>query len=312
MAEATNSPESDPQRWMAVFASLHSPNARMLNVDLLAVLLAASLPWSTTAVGILIALWLLAVAPTLDARVFFRSLARPACLMPLVFFVLAVLGTSWADSPWPARLHGISPVAKLLAIPFLLHHFERSERGNWVFVGFFVSCSLLMALSWIVYFAPEFKLTVTASDGVPVKNYIDQSQEFVLCMLGLGPFMMSLYNKQRHALAAVCAALMLGFFSNMAFVVSARSALVYTPVLLLVFAFRHLSRRASVLMLGSILMIATIVWFASPYLRGRIADVAKDYQNYQQNIPRSTGQRLEYWQKSLRFFVEAPLFGHGT
>ena len=29
-------------------------------------------------------------------------------------------------------------------------------------------------------------------------------------------------------------------------------------------------------------------------------------------MPTSIGLRLEFWQKSLRFFAEAPLIGHGT
>jgi hypothetical protein len=39
----------------------------------------------------------------------------------------------------------------------------------------------------------------------------------------------------------------------------------------------------------------------------------RDYRLYkEQNIPTSIGLRLEFWEKSLRFFAEAPLFGHGT
>jgi hypothetical protein len=295
-----------------VFAAWHDPVARVLNVDLLAVLTAVLLPWSTSAVAVLIVIWLFALLPTLDARALLRSLLRPACLLPVALFVLAVVGTLWADGPWPARFHGISPVGKLLAIPLVLYHFERSERGVWVFVAFLVSCALLMALSWIVWFAPEFKLTVTASDGVPVKNYIDQSQEFALCMVALAPVVMGLYGQRRFALAAACAALMLGFFANMAFVVSARTALVYIPVLLVLFAFMHLSRRASALLFGGMVAAAIVVGFTSSYLRGRIADIVTEYQFYQQNIPRSTGQRLEYWQKSLKFFAAAPVFGNGT
>jgi hypothetical protein len=55
-----------------------------------------------------------------------------------------------------------------------------------------------------------------------------------------------------------------------------------------------------------------MVWLTSSYLRTRIADISIEYQEYQQNIPASTGRRLEYWQKSLRFFADAPLFGNGT
>jgi hypothetical protein len=83
--------------------------------------------------------------------------------------------------------------------------------------------------------------------GVPLKNYIDQSQEFALCMVALTPFVITLYKRQRYAAAVACVALMLGFFANMAFVVSARTALNFLPVLLVLFAFMHLSRRASAL-----------------------------------------------------------------
>jgi O-antigen ligase len=63
---------------------------------------------------------------------------RPACALPLAFFALAVVGMLWADSPWPTRLHGVNSVVKLLAVPFLRYHFERSQRANWVFAAFLV------------------------------------------------------------------------------------------------------------------------------------------------------------------------------
>ena len=39
---------------------------------------------------------------------------------------------------------------KLLVLPVLFYHFERSTRGMWVFVAFLVSCTLLMLMSWMV------------------------------------------------------------------------------------------------------------------------------------------------------------------
>jgi O-antigen ligase len=297
----------------ADFGVWRDPATRTLTVDVLAVLVAVALPWSTSGVAIFMVLWFLALIPTLDPRALLRSLARPASVLPLAFFALAVVGTLWADSPWPARLHGINPVAKLLAVPFLLYHFERSQRAVWVFLAFLISCALLMGLSWIVLFAPEFKVTSTASPGVPVKNYIDQSQEFALCLFALAPLVPSLFYQRRFALAAAGAALMFGFFTNMMFVVSARTALVYIPVLLVLFALLHLSRRAIVLLFGGAVVAGVLVWFTSPYLRDRVEAVAVEYQYYhEQNAASSTGLRLEYWRKSLRFFANAPLVGNGT
>jgi O-antigen ligase len=171
---------------------------------------------------------------------------------------------------------------------------------------------VLKVLSWIVLFAPELKLAATKNAGVPIKNYIAQTQEFALCMVALAPFVIMLFKRRHYAAAAAGAALMLAFFANMAFVVSARAALVYVPALLAVFAIMHLDRRNVVLLFAGIVVAATAIWFTSPYLRARIADVVSDYHYYQQNISRPTGQRLEFWQKSLKFFAEAPVFGHGT
>jgi O-antigen ligase len=298
---------------LAVFVTWRDSAALILTVDVLAVLVAVALPWSTSGVGILMALWLLALIPTLDPRALLRSLMRPASALPLALFALAVVGTLWSDSPWSARLHGINPVSKLVAVPLLLYHFERSQRAIWVFAAFLISCALLMALSWIVLFAPELKLTSTASPGVPVKNYIDQSQEFALCLFALAPFVLSLFHQRRFALATACTALMLGFFGNMMFVVSARTALVYMPVMLGLFAILYLGRRATLLLLVGAVAAAALVWLTSPYLRDRIEAVAVEYQSYQaNNAASSTGLRLEYWRKSLGFFANAPMLGNGT
>jgi hypothetical protein len=287
------------------------PVAQVRTVDLLAVLVAALLPWSTSGVAIFMVLWFVALIPTLDIRALLGSLKRPACALPIAFFALAVVGTLWADSAWPARLHGINPVAKLLAIPFLLYHFERSQRGMWVFAAFLVSCAMLMVLSWVVAVIP-FTPTSKLTPGVPVKNYIDQSQEFALCMIGLALPALTYFRQLRFALAGCCVALMVGFFANMMFVVSARTALVYLPVLLALFAALHLSGRATVILFAATILAAMVVWFSSPYLRGRVEAVAEEYHYYEQNVVRSTGQRLEYWTKSLKFFGRNPVFGNGT
>lgn len=311
-AECVNGPAARSAmvaRWVKV---CRDPVVQVRNADLLAVAVAATLPWSTTAPAVFMVLWLIALVPTVDMRALLRSLARPACALPLVLFALAVIGTLWSDSSWAARLHGINPVGKLLAIPILLYHFERSPRGLWVLAAFLVSCALLMLLSWIVLVAPGLKVTATTSPGVPVKNYIDQSQEFALCMFALAFPALTFVRERRFALAGVCLALILGFFLNMMFVVSARTALVYIPVLLVLFAVLHLSTRASALLLAAAVVAAVLVGLTSPYLRERVTNIAAEYQGYQNNTVTSTAQRLEYWNKSLKFVAQAPLFGNGT
>ena len=306
-AGALTAPSAAARPWW------RDPAVRLRNVDAVAAMVAASLPWSTSATGILMTLWLVALIPTIDGRALLSSLRRPASALPLVFLGLAVVGTLWSDSGWPARLHGINPVAKLAAIPLLLYHFERSRHGLWVLAAFAGSCALLMALSWLVFFEPSLKLVATMNPGVPVKNYIDQSQEFALCMFALAPAALTWFQRRRLALAGAATALIAAFFANMMFVVSARTALIYMPVLLVLFGLVHLRARAVAALVAAALLCAAVVWTASPYLRERVGAIATEYQAYHDsNAGTSTGERLEYWRKSLRFVADAPLVGNGT
>jgi hypothetical protein len=282
-------------------------------VDVFAILTAASLPWSTSLVAIFAAALLVSMGPFLDVRAFLQSLKRPVCVLPLALFVLAVAGTLWSDAPWGARIYAIGPTLKLLMLPVLFYHFERSERGGWVMAAFLIACVLLMGLSWIVLFAPGLKIAATASVGVPVKNYIDQGQEFTLCAVGLAYPVVALLQAKRRLLAALLVAISLGFVVNMMFVIVSRTALVTMPMMVAVFAVLHLKWRSIVALLCMTAVFAGLAWASSPKLRMTVEMFSTEYRLYsEQNAVTSIGQRLEFWKKSLKFFAAAPILGHGT
>lgn len=282
--------------------------------DIVAVLIALSLPWSTSLVGIFGAVFLVTVVPTLDFKAFLQSLKRSICALPIALFALALLGILWSDAPWGARTYALSPVTKLLVLPLLLYHFERSARGMWVFTAFLVSCTLLMVMSWLVVLYPGLSLKHDDVErGIFVKNYIDQSQEFALCAVALAFPIVTLLRRGKIALAALLVAIASSFFVNMAFVIVSRTALVTVPVMFAVFALKHLRWRSIAVIVGAGAVFAAIAWQASPQLRRTAESFVRDYQLYKErNIPTSIGLRLEFWQKSLQFFAEAPIIGHGT
>jgi O-antigen ligase len=281
--------------------------------DVVAVLIALSLPWSTSLVGIFGAVWLVTVAPTLDFRLFLQSLKRPISALPIALFMLALVGTLWSDAPWGARSYALSPVTKLLILPLLFYHFERSTRGMWVFVAFLGSCTLLLILSYAVAFDSALALKSGAEYGVPLKNYIDQSQEFGLCAVALTYPIFSFLRERKFALAAVLAVLAMSFMVNMAFVVVSRTTLIAIPVMSLVFALSHLRWRGRTVTLCALAVLACAAWFASPRLQEKTASVFSQYNQYKEfRQATSVGLRLEFWRKSLGFFAEAPLIGHGT
>jgi hypothetical protein len=299
----------------AILPRWRDPATQERAADIFAVLLAAALPWSTSLVGIFVVVWLIAVAPTLNLKTFKELLTRPICALPIALFVLAVAGTLWSDAAWGARLYAIGPTVKLLVLSVLIYHFERSTRGVWVFVAFLVSCSLLMAMSWIVAFDPNLSLKPPglADRGIFVKNYIDQSQEFALCAVALIYPIVKFLGQRKFLAGALLTALSLSFVINMAFVIVSRTALVATPVMLFVFALMHLKLRGIIITICIAATLVGAVWFTSPVLRERATSVISQYNLYEQsNEATSVGLRLEFWRKSLAFFAEAPLFGHGT
>ena len=311
-----NKASSPGSMFSSVLSAWHDPAARTRNADLIAVLVAVLLPWSTSGVSIGVVLWLAAAATVLELRPFLRSLQRPICALPIALVVLAVLGTLWSDAPWAARLHAIGPATKLLVLPFLFYHFERSPRGMWVFIAFLASCALLMVASWIVAFDPS--LTLKRPDepgghGVFVKNYIAQSQEFALCAVVLAFPVVTLLRDGKIPQALLLTAVAAGFMLNMAFVVVSRTALVTLPVMLAIFAMTHLKWRTNLLLLVTAVVLGAMAWTLSPQLRATTDSFARDYRVYKEtNQPTSIGLRLEFLEKSLRFFTAAPVIGHGT
>ncbi|UPJ52021.1 O-antigen ligase family protein [Bradyrhizobium sp. 200] len=288
----------------------------MRNVDFIAILVAALLPWSTSGVGIGIVLWLAVLAATLELRPFLRSLKRPICALPIAFVALAAIGTLWSDASWGARFYALSPATKLLVLPFLFHHFERSARGLWVFIAFLASCTLLTVASWIVAIEPGLSLKEPgdpATYGIFVKNYIDQSQEFVLCTVVLAFPVVTLLRDGKVRQALLLTAVAASFILNMVFVVVSRTALVTLPVMLVAFAMAHLKWRTNVMLFAAAVLLGALAWTVSPRLQATTDRFVRDYRIYKElNEPTSIGLRLEFWEKSLRFFAEAPIIGHGT
>jgi O-antigen ligase len=298
----------------------HDPYARIFNIDVLTVLIALLLPWSTTGVVIVAVLWVIALVPAIEVGPFLRSLARPICVLPIALFALALAGTLWSDASWGERLYAVGPTVKLLMLPLLLYHYERSPRGSWVFVAFLASCALLMVASWLVAFDPNLSLKLYLSrgpykraSGIAVKNYIDQSQEFVLCAVALAYPVVTFWRTNRIRLAALLAAIALSFLVNMIFVVISRTALVTMPIMLAVFALLHLKLRTVIAALCVTTLLAALVWNVSPSLRSTVSKFFTDYQDTAiKNNESGMGSRLLYWQKSLHFIAEAPVIGHGT
>jgi O-antigen ligase len=291
-----------------------APNNSLLAgaADYSAIGVAAALPWSTSATGILIVVWLVTLLPTLNFSAIRREFLIPAGGLPVLLWLFAAVGMLWTHAPWADRLAGLEGFCKLLAIPLILAHFRRSDRGSWVLAGFLTSCVVLLAVSYVLALWPGLTWRGARSAGVPVKEYVAQSTEFVICffvLLAIGFRVVP----DRPLVSVGAFVLAASFLVNIFYIATGRTALVVIVVLLFVFAFRQWEWKKACVVLLIAIVCALFVWESSTYLRTQLALVPGEIQRYiNENASTRFGERLEYWQKSISFISDAPILGQGT
>ena len=85
---------------MAGFWTTESRKNLATAADVLAVAIAVSLPWSTSATAILVGLWFFALVPVLRWDELRREILTPAGGLPVLLVLLGVAGMLWADVTW--------------------------------------------------------------------------------------------------------------------------------------------------------------------------------------------------------------------
>jgi len=285
--------------------------------DRLAIAVAVSLPWSTSATGILIMLWLAALVPTLDRASVRRALAHPAGGLPVALWAFVVIGMLWADVSWSERVAALRGAHKLLMIPLLLVQFRRSDKGPWVLGGFLASCTVLLVVSFASYAWPSLLFwrdqSVRFFPGVPLKDYLVQSGEFLLCAFALAHLAIDDWNARRRRRSFALAALAFAFLVDIAFVATGRSTLLVMAALIVITALQRFGWRGSFGIVVGAALLGALAFVASHQLRGRVLAVLDEVASYRtSNAENSSGFRLEFWKKSIAFIADAPIVGHGT
>ena len=282
--------------------------------DGLAIALAVSLPWSTSATGIIAGLWLIALIPTVEPAALRRVIMTPAGGLPVLLWAFGLAGVMWADVPIIERLHGLGAFHKLLCIPLLMVQMERAGRETaWLLGCFLGSCILLLAVSFTLLLFPRMPWLQTTMPGIPVKNYAAQSELFTICIFALAEFTRQNWKRGRPALTLATAGLALVFLVNILLVATTRTVLAVLPLLLVLFGFRCWGWRGAVLSLVGAVALAMAAWSASPFFQARVGSFMTEVHEYQtSNLRNSAGERLEFWKKSVGFVMQAPWIGHGT
>jgi O-antigen ligase len=287
--------------------------ARLARVaDGFAIAAAATLPWSVSAASIAIALWLVAVLPTIAWADLRRSLAIPAGALPLLLILLAFAGIAWSQASPADQFGSIKIFARLAIITLLFVQFQHSARALWVLGAFLASCTILLAGSWLFWLLPSLAWS-GRFPGVPVRDYIVQSSEFLICAFAAAHLSLDAWHRQQRWLSLALGALMLLFLANIAYVASGRSTFVALAALVPLFALQRFGWKQALGVMALAATVAAFTWMSSSYLRMRVLAVVQEVHDYRtSNAETSSGYRLEFWTQSIAFVSQAPVIGHGT
>jgi O-antigen ligase len=280
--------------------------------DCLAVATAAALPWSTSATGILIALWAVAFVPTIEWADLEPDYMGLSATFPFVLFLLAVAGMAWADVAMTESVKAVASFSKLLVMVVLMAQFRRTRSTQLIFATFLVSCMVLLVVSFAVTVWP-ISARSELFRGIPVKDYIIQSLEFIACAAVLLPLAIARFQASRWATSAGIAILACAFFANVFFIITSRTTMVILPALMLTYGAWRFGWKGLFGAVAAGLVLASILWVISPYSRERAMHLIKEVEMYEANQSiTSAGERIVYWTKSLNIIGQAPILGHGT
>jgi O-antigen ligase len=281
--------------------------------DCAAVLVAAALPWSTSATSILLIVWVVTVIPALNLTAIWREVKSLVGGLPVLLWLLAVVGMLWADVSWTERFAGLSSFHRLLVIPLLLAQFRQSQNGLWVLHGFSISTVFLLLASWILALTGLPWQNSNQIVGVPVHDMIAQSTIFLIYTFVLFWRACDLLQKRNWPVGICTAGLAALFIANLMFVASSRTDIVVFPMLAVLFGWRRFGLSGVIVgcVAAGVLLVAA--WTSSPYLRARVDNAIEDVAIYRSiHADSDVGRHIEFLKKSIAFTREAPVIGHGT
>jgi len=280
--------------------------------DWLAVGVALALPLSTSAAGIFIAVWLVALLLTLDRAAVKREVNTAAGGLPVLLWCLGAVGMLWADVDWAARFGGLDGFNRLLVIPLLFAQFRRSEHGGRVLCAFLVSSATVLAASFFMVLTPNMDWGHRVA-GIPVHDENFQSADFAICAFGaLGYALMGAGRRSWRTSSALIALSAL-FFVNFTVAVISRTAIVVVPILAVLLGWRLYRWKGIAGACIVVAVVAIAAWFVSPNLRARMHHSMDEITQYRATgAGTSLGEHTAFVQEALAIVSSAPIIGHGT
>lgn len=236
-----------------------------------------------------------------------NTLNKPWCKAALSLFFVAFVACFWSRASHHDQMLVIEKYSKLLYLPILAVGFQNKRTRSLAIHAFLLAMTITCTLS-ILKLAGFVKYHGD-DPGHVFRNHIMTGY-----MMAFASYLSALlFVRARGKHRALYAVLCLFFSYQIWFVNTGRTGYVIYALLMMLLILQILSWRQAIL--AGILGFAalTMLYYENADLHARVAQVAADWQHYQQdNKDTSIGYRLQFHEFARELFSRRPWFGNGT
>ncbi len=281
-----------------------------------------SVPCSTALTNISVILFAIAALCAPEVWRNARSMLRhPVSIAAILLLLALTLSLLYSLAPLNKSVAWWAKYRKLLFIPLLILVFQGAELANTARRGLCVILTLVLLLSVTNYLGfteigPSYNASNPETHAWVFKNRITAGL-FSALLFNLA--MSAALTTKRIRTKIFYYGLAWLAFANVFVMLQGRTGQLIVTLLLLYQAVRFIWRyrdkkfSSSVrLLLIAVLPCALLIGFSIQTKNNRLMQITAEIQGYQQrNEMTSSGIRLEWYRKSLSFFMQKPILGHG-
>lgn len=282
--------------------------------DWAAVALVASLPWSTSATGILTVAWLLLALPTIAPRDLLAEIRNPRSAIGYVVVAALAVAILWSIGTWRDVSIALGSVVKLLALPVLVCHLRGRKAAWWAIMAFLATVAVVLALSWVAFLWPSGPWRWMPQPAVATHDYGIQNVLFAIAAFIAAHLAFDSAKAGRRTIAAGYLVFTALLVANIVYIQVSRTTMFVIPVLALIFAWQRTgSLRPVALALAAVAAVAGAAWTTSENLRSRAYSVIAEIDAYRADrTVTSSGLRLDWYLRSATLFGGSPILGYGA
>lgn len=236
-----------------------------------------------------------------------------AILISLAGLLISIL---WTTATWGEAIHALSKHAKLLEIPLILLLIQTRTEATRAIACFLSAQIFVLLCSWLKLLdltLPFPTQPSTLYQGLVFAEHLDQPIMLATAM-AVGWHLRSQYALGRFKGGAIAFVLLVLTIANVLFEQTGLTGYLVMVTLLGLAGFWALPKHNKYAIAAIPFLIAAAVAVMSPKVQDRIRLVWNESTSYQQadNIESSSGERLNYWYRSLQAISERPIVGFGV